>query len=92
MVHGILLARMLKWVVFPFSRRSSKLVKVQVKALNCQPGIEPRYPALQADSLAVELQGKPKNIGVGSLFLLQWIFLTQELNWVYCIAGGFFTN
>ena len=80
MVQGILLARMLKWVAFPFSRRSSKLGKVQVKALNCQPGIEPRFPALQVDSLAVEPQGKPKNIGVGSLFLLQWIFLTQELN------------
>ena len=25
-------------------------------------------------------QGKPKNTGVGSLSLLQWIFLTQELN------------
>ena len=25
--------------------------------------------------------GKPKNIGVGSLSLLQRIFLTQELNW-----------
>ena len=35
------------------------------------PGIEPRSLALQADSLPVELQGKPKNIGVGSLSLLQ---------------------
>ena len=25
--------------------------------------------------------GNSKNIGVGSLFLLQWIFPTQELNW-----------
>ena len=30
--------------------------------------------------------------GVGSLSLLQWIFRTQELNWVACIAGGFFTH
>ena len=44
------------------------------------PGIEPRSPALQADSLPVDPQGKPKNTGVGSLFLLQWIFPTQELN------------
>ena len=44
------------------------------------PGIEPRSPALQADSLPAEPQGKPKNPGVGSLSLLQWIFLTQELN------------
>ena len=45
------------------------------------PGIEPRYPALQADSLPVEPQEKPKNTGVGSLFLLQQIFSTQEWNW-----------
>ena len=44
------------------------------------PGIESRSPALQVDSLPSESQGKPKNTGVGSLFLLQWIFPTQELN------------
>ena len=32
------------------------------------------------DSLPVEPQEKPKNTVVGSLSLLQWIFLTQELN------------
>ena len=44
-------------------------------------GIEPRSPTLQADSLPVKPQGKPKNTGVGSLSLLQWIFWTQESNW-----------
>ena len=44
------------------------------------PGIEPRSPALQADSLPAEPQGKPKNTGVGSLSLLQGIFPTQEWN------------
>ena len=44
------------------------------------PGLEPRSPTLQADSLPAEPQGKPKKIGVGSLSLLQWIFLSQELN------------
>ena len=44
------------------------------------PGIEPRSPALQADSLTEPL-GKPKNTGVGSLFLLQGIFPTQKSNW-----------
>ena len=44
------------------------------------PGIEPMSPALQADSLPAEPQGKPKNTGVGSLSLLQGIFLTQESN------------
>ena len=43
------------------------------------PGIELGSPALQVDSLPAEPPGKPKNTGVGSLSLLQWIFLTQEL-------------
>ena len=43
-------------------------------------GIEPRSPALQGDSLLAEPQGKPKNSGVGSLSLFQWIFPTQESN------------
>ena len=34
---------------------------------------------MQMDSLPAELPGKPKNTGVGSLSLLQEIFLTQEL-------------
>ena len=54
-------------------------------------GLNPS-PALQTDSLPAELQGKPKNTGMGSLSLLQQIFLTQELNLVSCIAGGFFIN
>ena len=43
------------------------------------PGIEPRSPSLQVDSLPTEPPGW--NTGVGSLPLLQWMFLTQELNW-----------
>ena len=45
-----------------------------------KPGIEPRSLASQVESLPAELQGKPKNTGVGSLSLLQRSFLTQELN------------
>ena len=45
-VHGILQARRLKWVAFPFSRGSS------------QTRNRTRSPALQADSLPTELQGK----------------------------------
>ena len=45
------------------------------------PGIEPRFPTLQADFLPAKSPGKPKNTGVGSLSLLQGNFLTQELNW-----------
>jgi len=44
-------------------------------------GIKPRSPALQAYSSPAEPLGKPRNTGVGSLSLLQGIFLTQELNW-----------
>ena len=42
-VHGILQARILEWVAFPFSRGFF------------QPGVEPRSPTLQADSLPAEL-------------------------------------
>ena len=63
-VHGILQARIIEWVAFPFSRDLPN------------PGIEARSPALQVDSLPAESQGKPKNTGVGSLSLLQQIFLT----------------
>ena len=44
------------------------------------PRMEPRSPALQADSSPSEPQGKPKNTGGDSLSLLQWIFPTQESN------------
>ena len=42
------------------------------------PRIKPRSLPLLADSLPAEPQGKPKNIGVGSLSRLQRIFPTQE--------------
>ena len=67
-VHGILQTTILEWVDFSFSRGSS------------QPGIKPMSPTLQVDSLPAGPQGKPKNTGVGSLSLLQQIFLTQESN------------
>ena len=41
------------------------------------PGIEPRSPTLQVDSLSA----KPKNTGVGSLSLHLWIFPTPKSNW-----------
>ena len=48
-VHGILQARILEWIAFPVSWRSS------------QPRDQPRSPTLQADSLPAEPQRKPKN-------------------------------
>ena len=44
------------------------------------PGLKPSSPALQVDSLPSEPPGKLKNTGVGSLSLLQGIFLPQESN------------
>ena len=49
-VHGILQARILEWVAFPFSRDFPNR------------GIEPRSPALQVDSLPAEPPGKPLSV------------------------------
>ena len=46
-VHGILQARILEWVAFPSPGDLPN------------PGIQPRSPALWADSLPAELRGKP---------------------------------
>ena len=43
-------------------------------------GIRPRSPTLQANSLLSGSLRKPKNIGVGSLSLLQQFFLTHDSN------------
>ena len=56
------------------------------------PGIEPRSPTLQADSLPAEPQWKPPNTGVDSLSLLQQIFPTQESNWGFLHCREFFTS
>ena len=63
-VHGILQARILDWVVMPSSRGSS------------YPGIEPRYPALQAASLQSSHQGSPFNEYSGLIsFRIDWLNL-----------------
>ena len=62
-LHGIIQARILERVAFPFSRGS------------VQPRDQAQVFPLQADSLPVEPQGKPKDTGVGSLSLLQQILL-----------------
>ena len=46
-VRGILQARILEWVAFPFLRDLPN------------PGIEPRSPALPMDSFPAEPQGSP---------------------------------
>ena len=49
-VRGILQARILEWVAFPSTGNLTN------------PRIEPRSPALQAESLPIELSGKPQNL------------------------------
>ena len=66
-VHGILQARILEWVAFPFSRGSS------------QPRDLTQISCIAGGFLTAEPPGKPKNTGVGSLSLPQWIFPTDEL-------------
>ena len=68
--HGLLQA--MEWVAFPFS--------------GSFPEIKSRSLTLQADSLPAEPQGKPKNIGVGSLSP------PGIEPGVSCIAGRFFTS
>ena len=65
-VPGVLQARILEWVAFPFSRGSSR------------PRGRTQVSRTQVGSLLAEPQGKPKNTGVGSLSLLQRISATQE--------------
>ena len=45
-IHGIIQARILEWVAIPFSKGSS------------HPGLKPRFPISQADSLPSEPPGK----------------------------------
>ena len=67
-VCGILQARILEWVAFPFSRQSS------------QPRDQTQISRVEGRFFTSWATGKPKNIGVGSLSLLQQIFPTQESN------------
>ena len=55
--HGILQARILEWAAVPSSRDLPN------------PGIEPRSPALQVDSLQSEPQGKPIKVNIVRNFL-----------------------
>ena len=67
-IHGILHARILEWVAFPFFRASS------------QPRDWTQVSHMAGRFFTSWAIGKPKNTRVGSLSLLQWIFLTQDSN------------
>ena len=68
-VYGILLARILEWVAIPFSRRSS------------QPMDWTQVSLIAGRFFTSWATRETQNTGVGSLFLLQQIFPTQESNW-----------
>ena len=57
-VHGILQARILEWVTFPFCRGSS------------QPRDATQVSCMQADSLPAEPQGKQRRLSANELMLL----------------------
>ena len=61
--------RILEWVAYPFSRRSSQLRN--------QTGVS----SIAGRFFTIWASREAKKTGVGSLSLLQWIFPTQESNW-----------
>ena len=57
-----------------------------------KPRVKLGSPALQADSLPAEPQGKHKNTGVGSLSFSSGSSQPRSQTGFSCIAGRFFTN
>ena len=78
-VHGILQARILKQVAFPFSRGSS-------------PPRDWIHIALKAHSLPAEPQGKPRILEWVTYPFSSGFSWPRKWTGVTCIAGGFFTN
>ena len=80
-----------------FSKEDMQKVNKRVKRCSMSPSSKKRNSksqlilchTLQADSLPAEPTGKPKNTRVGSLSLLQGIFLTQESKWgLHALQAG----
>ena len=67
-VCGTFQARILEWVAFPFSRGST------------QSRDQTQVSHIAGRFFTSWATGKPRNTGVGSLSLLQWIFPIQVLN------------
>ena len=68
-VHGILQARILEWIAFPLPRGSS------------QPRDWKWVSCIAGGFFTSWATGEAQEHWSGSLFLLQWIFKTKELNW-----------
>ena len=67
-VHGILQARILEWL--PLSSPGDL----------SNPGIKPGSPALETDSLATELQGKPRIVGRLGLLIILYLETASQRN------------
>ena len=67
-VHGILQPRILEWIAFPSPRDLPN------------PGIQPRSPALQADSLPTELFHLLQLLNCVQLFATLWTVTHQALS------------
>ena len=65
-----------KWKLLSRVRLFATPRTIQSTGFSSSGSSQPRSPALQADSLPAEPQGKPRNTGVGNLSLLQQIFPT----------------
>ena len=68
-IHGLLQARILEWVAFPFSRKSSQ-PRNWTQVSHIAGGLFTSWATREA-----------QEYWLGSLSLLQTTFLTQELNW-----------
>ena len=123
--HGILQARVLEWVTFPFSRGSSQpRDQTQVSRIAGRfftswapreaqeywsgwsipspvdlpdPGIKLGSPALQADSLATELSGKPsKHHSTAQsayveicIYIIWYIYISPHMRWLNPVGTAY---
>ena len=79
-VRGILQARILEWVAFPFSRGSS------------QPRDQTQVSHIAGGFFTSCATGKPKNTGVVAYPFSRRSSRPKNWTGVSCIAGRFFTN
>ena len=82
--RGILQARILEWrnTGYPFPSPGDLP----------NPGIEPKFPTLEADSLPAEPQGSPRILERIAYLLSGGSSRPRNRTGVSCIAGGFLTN
>ena len=79
-VHGILQARILEWVAFPFSRGSYK------------PRLNPGLPHCRWILYHLSFQGSPRILEWVAYPFSSGSFRPRNRTGVSCIAGGFFTK